>query len=109
MTWSDIKAGTRLVVHETFGVLVQYAPPSGIAKDVTVRFHTKHKRFGDLDRQGYAEVIEDISQILFQKSEVTTVRLGVVTFPDGSRFRLDLKKEDEGDFAKWDVEQLPSA
>jgi hypothetical protein len=107
--WTEIRAAARSIVQETFGVPAQYTPPGigAVPVAVTVRFRSKNLQFGDLIREGYAKVVEDINQIVLQKSEVSTTRLGVVTLANGARYKLDLRVPDDGsDFATWDVEQL---
>ena len=51
--------------------------------------HSKIARYGDLDREGFAEVVEDINRVIFLQSEVTPARLGVVTLYSGHQFTID--------------------
>lgn len=84
--FAALKAETRQVVHDTLAVSASYLD-STMAEpvDLTVRFHTKINRFGDMLDQGWAEVIEGVNRLIFNVPElteqgVTLRRGGKVTF-----------------------------
>lgn len=106
MTWADIKAQARQTVHETFSVDAWYTPRGlpEMPDPVAVRLHSGDKKIGDLSREGYAEVIEHLESVVFDKLQVTTSYKGSVRFADGRQFILDFKHPDDGSqFVKWDV------
>lgn len=92
MNWADTKRQARLRVHAQFAVSAEYTPPLAGATPIPcqVRLHNKIARFGDLDREGYAEVVEDINRVIFLQSEVTPARLGLVTLYSGQQFTIDV-------------------
>lgn len=98
MSWEDINREARLNVHAEFGRAAVYvAPGSSRRQRVTVRLHNRVARFGDNDREGYAEVVEDINRIVFLRSEVVPARGGEVTV-SGSIFRVEtLEPSTDGD------------
>lgn len=106
MSWLDIKQKARGDVNRTFAIPAQFRPQSGGAIDGTARLHYKVRSFGDLDREGFATVTEDIDYIILD----TRVFIGAaerdkVHFPDLNRtFKLDVEHPNEdGIFVKWEV------
>lgn len=91
MGWADTKRQARLRVHAHFAVSAEYTGPAlgSSAIPCSVRVHTKIARFGDLDREGYAEVVEDINRVIFLQSEVTPARKGIVTLYSGHQFAIE--------------------
>lgn len=91
MGWSETRTAARLAVHRQFAVPATYTAPTVGAVPVpcSVRLHTRIARFGDLDREGYAEVVEDVSKIIFLQAEVTPVRKALVEVA-GKQFTIDL-------------------
>lgn len=79
------KAEARRAVHDVLSVDAVYQDvtmPEPVP--VTVRWHNKIARFGDLEGAGYAEVISGIDRLLFNRellraSGVTLRQSGVVT------------------------------
>ncbi len=105
MAWDDIRQEARLAVHREFGVPAVYQSPVSGAEPVpcTVRFHTRIARFGDLDREGFAQVVEDINRVIFMRSEVDPLRRGTVTI-NGRTFVLEVREpSDDGFLAVWNV------
>lgn len=105
MGWYETRQEARLAVHREFGVPASYqSPVSGsLPVPCTVRFHTRTVNFGDLDREGYARVAEDINRVIFLRSEVEPVRRGVVTI-FAREFTLELAEpSDDGLTAVWNV------
>lgn len=90
--WLDVKAQVRGIVDETFRVTATYQDQTlSTPLDITVRWHNKIARTGDLEGAGYAEVIEGIERLIFNRDLLATanagqpVRLlhkGVVTLSD---------------------------
>jgi hypothetical protein len=103
--WANVRKKAREVVHGTFSLPAFFSSKDGTVVDaaINVRLHNKLERFGDLDREGYARVIEHVNQIVFDSEEVVPQE-GTLTFsfvdepaliykviniidsPDGSRF-----------------------
>ena len=92
MGWADTKRAARLRVHAQFAVSAEYTGPALGSPPVpcNVRVHTKIARYGDLDREGFAEVVEDINRVIFLQSEVTPVRKGIVTIYSGHQFAIEV-------------------
>lgn len=108
MGWADIKREARLRVHAQFAVSATYTSPSLGSAPIPcqVRLHTKVARFGDLDREGFAQVVEDINRAIFLQSEITPVRKGVLTLYSGHQFTIDLI-EPRSDDTVWVCEVKP--
>jgi hypothetical protein len=104
VAWDDIRQDARLAVHSEFGRAADYlAPGETVPVACTVRFHTRVVRQGDLDREGYAEVYEDVNRIVFLRSEVTPVRRAVVTL-DAKEYTIDtVEPSDDGLLAVCNV------
>lgn len=106
MGWNEIRAAARTVVHQQFALPAFYsdAEATVVEQPISVRLHNDLKKFGDLDREGYARVIETVNQIVFDRDEVMPQRNATVIFrfdgeadlvynvdvvltsPDGGRF-----------------------
>lgn len=68
--FAKTKALVRQTVHKTFGVPALYMDSTKQQPvAVRVRWHSRIERTGDLDNQGYAEVIQGIDRIVFLSSE----------------------------------------
>lgn len=83
---SKVKAQVRRTVHETFGVRAFYKDASISAPiETRARWHNRIEKFGDLDQQGYAEIIQGIDRIIFEAAEARRLNVrrgGIVMFPD---------------------------
>lgn len=121
MSFADIKAKMRRAIHGRLAVSCVYKDldhPEGLAlaEDstavLTVRFHTKIDRNGDLDGD-YAEIIENVDRLVFLDSNVAEVsdalvengeaplvlaRKAVVTIPEykNATFVLDTLEPPDG-------------
>jgi len=94
VSFLDLKTRTRRDVHSRFAVPCTVATGSrGGSGDVplTARFHNKMALGGDILSEGYANIIEGIQRVIFNREEfVTAVNGGqltlsrgdVVTFPN---------------------------
>lgn len=76
--WTSVMAKARRVVHSTFQVEVQYQAPGGIVPPVTlhVRWHDRIALVGNVVDAGYADVLEGVDRIIFNREEL--VEIGVV-------------------------------
>lgn len=105
MGWQDIKAQARSVVHATFCVPATYYPPGsddGVA--VTVRRHTVTAVGGDLDREGYAEQIEDVNRIVFDTQQATPEYKGKLVLTNGDLLYLEVAERQDGSrYQVWNV------
>lgn len=73
--------------------------------DITVRWHHRIDRFGDIESGGYAEQIDGIERALFNRellaeNGVVLRRNGIVTLTEGEwggvKLRLDTKEPRDG-------------
>lgn len=95
------KTQARRAVHKTLAVPAVYVDDSmNGPMDIRARWHSRINRFGDLDRQGYAEIIENIDRIIFVPSDhagFMPKRGGRVTFAQyGATFELDTREPKDG-------------
>ena len=85
-SFAKAKSLVRRTVHKTFGVPAFYKDSSlSTPAAISARWHNKIERMGDLENQGYAEIIQGIDRVLFDATEARTVgvkRLGEVSFPE---------------------------
>lgn len=97
------KAQARQAVHDTLKVAatVEVFPGNG-PQDITVRWHDRINRFGNLENTGWAEVIEGIDRLIFNIPELTskgivlTDKSSVTLLASGLKFRLDAKQPVDG-------------
>jgi len=103
--WQEIRAAARDTVHSTFaGAATYYAPGSVVAVPVTVRHHTATVVGGDLDREGYAEQIEDVNRVIMDTTEVTPVYKGKLVMSNGDVLYLEVaERQDAGRYQVWNV------
>ena len=104
----EIRDASRAAVHAQFALPAVIANSEGSPIGAAaVRLHnTDSRAFGDLDREGFATVTEDVDYIIID----TRVFVGAserdrVHFPNLNRtFRLDVEHPSEdGIFVKWEV------
>ena len=85
MGWAEIRKKARATVHATFALPAVYTSPDGLTViPCMARKHNEKKVFGDLDREGFAQIIEDVNQVIFDEIEVTPQRKGTVSFENGT-------------------------
>lgn len=102
MNFLDLKRRTRTAVHSAFEVpcLLARGARDGIGDiPLTARFHNRMGLTGDLQSQGYAEIIEGIQRVVLNREllataldggELTLVRGDIITFPDYIAIGTDL-------------------
>lgn len=71
MSWHTDRAAMREDVHGKFSRAARYFAPGSASYVVcSVRRHDNQARFGDLDRDGYAQVVEEVQRCVFDVTEV---------------------------------------
>lgn len=107
MGWLQIKQKARDDVHKTFEHPARFRPKNGGAEIPTLaRLHYQMKQFGDLDREGFATITEDLNRVLIDTRVVADAQDGdKIYFPELKRlFQLSVKIGSEDDiYNKWDV------
>ena len=114
---TELKARARRDIHGAFCVPAQYTDETLTEPvDVTVRWHHRIDRFGDLDSGGYAEVVDGIERLIFNRDElaekgVQLRRRGAVTLTEpewaGAVLRLDTREPYDGPVEEiWGVAAL---
>lgn len=90
MSWATIRAAAKRTVHDTFARDATYTGPEDGAMPVAarIRLHTKFLRFGDLDREGYAQVIDDVNQVMVNTGELTPKTHGLIDFEGVRQYRI---------------------
>lgn len=106
--FATLKQRVRQIVHDTLVVAASYSHPTLTqAVDVGVRWHDRIMQFGDLQHGGltnvgYAEVLEGVDQLIFDRGELAAkglvlVRGGIVEIPQYElRFVLESRKPIDG-------------
>lgn len=101
-SFADAKKLVRRTVHKTFAVPALYQADS-VSTPVAckARWHSKIEKTGDLDNEGWAQVIEGIDRVIFDVDEATTLgvsRGGKIIFPDlgNIAFELDTQEDPDG-------------
>jgi hypothetical protein len=109
--WLRQKGEAQLAVHRQFAIPATYTPPSVGASPVVVyvRHHTRVAVYGDLDREGFAQTVDDVNAITFDTCEVMPEKRGVVEFDDGRRYKVETVQPQIGRFVRCDVAGLRSA
>ena len=85
-SFAKAKSLVRRTVHKTFGVLAFYKDSSlSTPVEISARWHNKIERMGDLENQGYAEIIQGIDRVIFDVADARRIgikRNGEVSFPE---------------------------
>ena len=69
--FAELKSQTRQALHDALAVSAQYTDDDLVMPvDLTVRWHNKIDRFGDLVNSGYSEVIEGINRVIFNRGQL---------------------------------------
>lgn len=112
--FAAIKAKARRDVHNAFSVAATHTGhTSGVVTDIAVRWHNKQVMLGDLQDSGYANVIEGIERIIFDRTElaekgIVLNRGDVITITaigfENARLILEDREPIVGPFeVKWQV------
>lgn len=84
--FAELKRDSRRAVHDLFKVDATYTGPGGATPvPLHVRLHNKIVTTGDLQGNGYVEVLEGVDRIIFnieelQSTGVNPVQNGILTF-----------------------------
>jgi len=97
--WSATRAQARAIVHETFSLPATYTGTGEGALTIPIlaRLHTRIRVFGDLDREGFAQVMDDVTRVIVDGSAVVPARGGTLVFvtPAGTyTFRVEVVQPD---------------
>lgn len=102
---AQAKYDARRAIHDAMSVDAVYTPPEGGATTaLRVRWHNTINRHGDLQNQGFTEIIEGIDRMIFDLEELmakslTLSRGGLVTLEPmmgSAAFLLDAEEPDTG-------------
>lgn len=111
MGWNEQKEQMRGSVHSQFAFpALFYDGVAAVPVDCNVRLHFKVKKFGDMDREGYATTIEDVNAIIIDALELpATAEKNRIYIPKLLRtFRLEVlvPNNDQKRFLKWEVTEV---
>lgn len=105
--WDATKIRAREAVHRQFARSAVYrsAPNEIVSTPVLARRHTKQNVIGDLDREGYATVMQDVNAVVLDNLEVQPVQGALIEFvADGAKFRIEnVENSDDGRFVRCPV------
>jgi hypothetical protein len=112
--WNVIKGTARRVVHDVFAVAAIYEPQDQPATSygVRVRWHVRGNRLmGDLQGQGFAEVIAAVDRIVLNLEQLATIPLtpkrgDKISIPElnNEKFMLDVVSPGDGPVTQtWEV------
>ncbi len=109
MSWERIRASAKRVVHSTFAREATYLAPEAGATPVAarIRLHTKFLRYGDLESDGFAQVIDDVNQVMVDSGEIIPRQHGVIEFASGPKYRITNVIPDK-DSEFWTCEVQPA-
>ena len=90
MGLEEIRDRARAQIHDHFTVAAVVRSPDGsVAVNVGARLHIDSKKpFGDLDREGFAIVIEEYNQVIFDRLQWEPVKGWNVDFGRGRIYTL---------------------
>lgn len=91
MSLDDIRDASRAAVHAQFSLPAVVRSPDGLQEiALEARLHRQIKKpFGDLDREGFALMIETYNQVIFDTQEWKPKRNWQVDFGRGRVFNID--------------------
>lgn len=99
MNLDDIRDASRAAVHAMFSLPAVVSSPDGVTQvPITARLHRDlRKPFGDLDREGFALVIEQYNQVIIDREEWEPQSGWKIDFGRGRVFRLADELGDRAD------------
>ena len=108
MSLDAIRDAARARIHEQFSLpaIIRNSDESvEIDTNVPVRFHVDVKKpFGDLDREGFALVIESYNQVIIDTETWTPIKHYVLDFGRGRKVQLENQMNSKYErYAKWEV------
>lgn len=91
MGLDDIRDASRAAVHAQFALPAVAMSPDGLAQvPINARLHRDVKKpFGDLDREGFAMVIESHNEVIVDSVEWAPVRYWRIDFGRGRVVTID--------------------
>jgi len=98
MSWRDLRTKARAVVHATFQQPAQHfrtKVTTGAGNSITVRDHSNTVVTGDLDREQYTKVVEDVDRLILLTSDVEQYKIEeghYVKLSDGRVMFLELQR-----------------
>ncbi len=76
-SFAYLKTRMRQKAHQAFALPVVYYPTGGgPAVNLSARLHGKLVQGGDLDGQGYAAIIENVTRLVFNREELAAAVQG---------------------------------
>lgn len=91
MSLDDIRDASRAAVHAQFALPAVATSPDGVTTvpDLTIRLHRDiRKPFGDLDREGFALMIESHNQVIVDTTEWMPEWNWILDFGRGRVFQI---------------------
>lgn len=94
-----IRDKARAAVHSQFALPATVTSPEGTTQlQVTARLHLQSRKpFGDLDREGFAMVMESHNEVIFDTEEWDPVRNWVIDFGRGRVYVVADRQASQGD------------
>lgn len=92
MSLDDIRDASRAAVHANFALPAVATSHDGLTTvpDLTIRLHRDiRKPFGDLDREGFALLIESHNQVIVDTQQWVPVKNWILDFGRGRVFNID--------------------
>ena len=99
MSLDSIRDKSRAAIHGQFSLPAVVRSPDGLVEiPVDARMHRDLKKFfGDLEREGFAQVIEQYNQLIFDSEQWYPVRGYTVDFGRKRVFEIHDILSDRGD------------
>lgn len=112
MSLDDIRDAARAVIHGEFALpaTIRNADESSeIMTEVPIRFHRDARRpFGDLDREGFALVIDTYNIVIIDRTNwPIPLRKYVLDFGRNRKVRLENELTEQHErYSKWEVSNV---
>lgn len=76
--FAELKAQTRQALHDAMAVSALYLDDDLVMPaELTVRWHNKIDRFGDIENVGYSELVEGINRVIFNIPQLTELGIAL--------------------------------